>query len=222
MIITRLLKNIFAGEPRGAEPAPMQFADDTPRVLNVGGNNKDIPLPGHYRGWHHLLLDIAPNPGVDIVLDARKLMSFEAERFDAVYCSHNLEHYFRHDAEKVLAGFLRVLKPDGHAEIIVPNIDGVLKAIVSRGLDIDDVLYVSNAGPITAHDVIYGLGREIEQSGVDFYAHKRGFTPKSLELALRQAGFEDVRLKLNPSGLELSALAFKATPTAEQRARFGY
>ena len=52
--------------------------------------------------------------------------------------------------------------------------------MVEKNLDIDDFLYQSPEGPITVRDVIYGYGAEIERSGNDFYAHKTGFTKKSL------------------------------------------
>jgi len=55
-----------------------------------------------------------------------------------------------------------------------------MKHIVDTGVDIEDVLYTSAAGPITSRDVLYGWAVEIERSGQDFYAHKTGFTPKSL------------------------------------------
>src|SRR6266446_7887238 len=48
-------------------------------------------------------------------------LALAASQFDAVYCSHNLEHYYRHDGATVLRGFLHVLKPDGFAEIKVPD-----------------------------------------------------------------------------------------------------
>jgi hypothetical protein len=66
------------------------------RVLNVGGNSKSIPLPPHFSGYKHVLLDIDPKSSADIVCDARRLSELEKEEFDAVYCSHNLEHYYRH------------------------------------------------------------------------------------------------------------------------------
>ena len=28
------------------------------RVLNVGGGSKEIPIPEHYEGWEHVLLDL--------------------------------------------------------------------------------------------------------------------------------------------------------------------
>ena len=72
------------------------------RVLNVGGYNKAVRIPAHYDGWEHLLLDIDPHGNPDIVCDARELTSLEPHMFDAVYCSHNLEHYYSHDIRKVL------------------------------------------------------------------------------------------------------------------------
>ena len=63
------------------------------RVLNVGGASKAIPIPQHYAGWEHVLLDVDPNQEPDIVCDARELVELPAGGFDAIYCSHNLEHY---------------------------------------------------------------------------------------------------------------------------------
>jgi ubiquinone/menaquinone biosynthesis C-methylase UbiE len=102
--------------------------------LNVGGNNKSIPLPPHYADFEHLLLDIDPKGSPDIVCDARNLTSLEGDQFDAIYCSHNLEHYYRHDVAKVLTGFLHVLKHDGFAQIRVPDINEVMRVTLARGL----------------------------------------------------------------------------------------
>jgi len=182
------------------------------KVLNVGGNNKQIPLPPHFAEFEHFLLDIDPKGEPDIVCDARDLTSLESGLFDAVYCSHNLEHYYRHDVAKVLAGFLHVLKDDGFAHIRVPDINEVMRVTVARGLDIDDVLYQSAAGPIMVLDVLYGYGVEIEESGQDFYAHKTGFTQKSLLAALRRSGFKIIFSATLVDLFEVSAFAFKKAP----------
>jgi predicted SAM-dependent methyltransferase len=187
------------------------------RVLNVGGGDKKIPIPPHYAGWEHLLLDVDPRSKPDIVCDARRLDTLAASQFDAVYCSHNLEHYYRHDGATVLRGFLHVLKPDGFAEIKVPDLQLVMRRCVANNLDIGDVLYQSDLGPITVRDVIYGLGREIEQSGRDFFAHKTGFTPKSLAHTLAEAGFVQTYVFVAPDAFETRALAFKAMPSAAQQ-----
>jgi ubiquinone/menaquinone biosynthesis C-methylase UbiE len=182
-------------------------------VLNVGGNSKKTPLPPQYAGWEQVLLDIDPRGNPDIVCDARQLSSLPGAAYDSVYCSHNLEHYHRHDADKVLAGFIHVLKPDGFAFIRVPDLGEVMRTVVEKNLDIDDFLYQSPAGPITVRDVIYGYGVEIERSGNDFFAHKTGFTQKSLTSILTRAGFRVVFA--STANLEVMALAFLTKPGAQ-------
>jgi SAM-dependent methyltransferase len=182
------------------------------RVLNVGGNNKLIAIPPYFAGFEHLLLDIDPRGGPDIVCDARELTALRSRRFDAIYCSHKLEHYCPHDVPRVLKGFLHILKDDGFAEIRVPDLDLVIKDYVEKKMDLEDVLYTSPAGPITVRDVCYGYGKEIEQSGVDFYAHKTGFTYKSLSRALMAAGFKYL-LRRPGRPYELLLIGFPNEPT---------
>ena len=181
------------------------------KVLNVGGNSKKIPLPPQYAGWEHVLLDIDPRGSPDVVCDARELSTLPGSTYDSVYCSHNLEHYYRHDAMKVLAGFAHVLKADGFAFIRAPDLDELMRTVVEKNLDIDDFLYQSPRGPITVRDVIYGHGVEIEKSGNDFYAHKTGFTQKSLIAILKKTGFPWVFA--GTGNLEVMALAFLNEPS---------
>ncbi len=179
-------------------------------VLNVGGNSKHVGIPAHYDGWVHHLLDIDARGSPDILCDARELASQPAGTYDAIYCSHNLEHYRHHDARRVLAGFLHVLKDDGFAEVKVPDVLAVMKKVVAEGLDLDDQLYVAPSGPIQVRDVVWGYGVEIEASGNDFYSHKTGFSPKSLTAFLENAGFAEVFLDgAGAERLEVAAIAFK-------------
>lgn len=199
-------------------PLPVPGQSAVARVLNVGGGSKQIPIPNWYRGWQHLLLDIDPVTGADVVLDARQLRALPGGQFEAVYCSHNLEHYYQHDVAKVLAGFLHVLKPDGFAEIHVPDMQQVMQYCVAHDSDIHGILYESAGGPITVHDVMYGWGRQIAASGVDFYAHKTGFTRDSLRAVLLAAGFAEVWVRPPTKDFAVAALAFKQAPNASQRA----
>ncbi len=189
------------------------------KVLNVGGNNKSIPLPPQYAGFEHLLLDIDPTGQPDICCDARKLATLEAGQFDAIYNSHNLEHYYRHDVGAVLSGFRHVLKEGGFIQIRVPDMAEVFRRIVEGNLDIDDTLYQSAAGPIMPLDVIYGFQAQIERSGQEFFAHKTGFTQKSLMRALQRAGFTKVYSSVG--NLEVNAVAFKGQPSNETLALWG-
>lgn len=208
------LKHLFA-RPAGAKDAPR-------RVLNVGGGKKSTPLPPHFRNWEQLLLDIDPRGGADLVCDARALCEHvDANAFDAVYCSHNLEHYYRHDVNKVLQGFLHVLKADGFAEIRVPNIGELVRILAHDNLDLEHEIYQSPAGPITAHDMIYGYGPEIAESGKDFYAHKTGFSADSLVRTLRANGFGEIYFAPPLSAFELRTFAFKTKADTRLRTALG-
>jgi SAM-dependent methyltransferase len=189
-------------------------------VLNVGGGDKTIPVPPYYDGWRHDLLDINPAYHPDICLDARQLQTLPASTYDAVYCSHNLEHYHRHECDIVLKGFHHVLKPDGFAEIRVPNLAAAVRAMVEQGLDIDDVLYASAAGPILVRDLIYGFHSNIEKTGQEHYLHKTGFTARSLGRLLNANGFPHIAVR-PLSAFTLVAHAFKQSPTTSQAAMLG-
>jgi len=90
-----------------------------------------------------------------------------------------------------------------------------MRDVVAKNMDVEDVLYVSPAGPIKVHDVLYGYGVEIARSGLDFYAHKTGFTEKSLRLAVANAGFPVCGI--GNGHYELRALAFRGPPTDEHK-----
>ena len=205
---------------RGGPPA-LTLRPDVPALLNVGGNSKAAPIPTHYQGWQHVLLDIDAKRDVDIVWDARELERFDGGWFDAVYCSHNLEHYYRHEVPRVLAGFMHVLKPDGFAEVRVPDLEAVFRKVASGEAGLEDVLYVAPAGPITVLDVVYGWGKEIESSGRDFFAHKTGFTAATLRAALQHAGLEEIWTAPPLADYELRAVAFKRPSTPAQRGLLG-
>jgi len=219
-MLGRLFKQPKApGKP--ASPPRPDVRADTPAMLNVGGNSKTVPIPVHYAGWQHFLLDIDATGDADIVCDARELGGFDAARFDAVYCSHNLEHYYQHDVPRVLAGFMHVLKRDGFAEVRVPDLEAVFRKVSDGEFGLEDALYDSPAGPITPIDVIYGRGKQIESSGQDFYAHKTGFTAKTLTTTLQRAGFQEIWMAPPLSDYEIRAVAFKEPSTPEQRKLLG-
>jgi hypothetical protein len=189
-------------------------------LLNVGSGGKGIALPPHYDGWVAHYLDIDPAVSPDILCDARRLGELDGGAYDAVYCSHNLEHYYRHETLPVLNGFRHMLKPDGFVELMVPDLEAVMRQVTRQPhLDLEEKLYDSPAGPITALDVIYGWGRHIAKSGVDFYAHKTGFTLVSLRRVLEESGFPVVYT--GAGSLEIRAIAFTAPPSAWHRRLLG-
>jgi hypothetical protein len=67
-------------------------------------------------------------------------------------------------------------------------------------------------------DVLYGYSVEIERSGQHFFAHKTGFTKKSLLTALNRAGFR--KTYIGVGNLEINALAINGTPDQFVRTLF--
>lgn len=190
------------------------------KVLNVGGNNKSIPIPPCFDGWQHDLLDIDPTVNPDILCDARELWRLPPRQYDAIYCSHNLEHYWSGEVASVLKGFKLLLKKDGFVYIKVPNLLGVMKHVVDNSMDLDSILYeMPPDKSFTSLDVIFGWQRKIEATGVDFYAHKTGFSASLLQRTLKTAGF--------PIGctfcdtLEIRTIAFTSKPSDETRRLLG-
>lgn len=179
------------------------------RVLNVGSGGSRT-VPDTYKGWDQDTLDIDAAVNPDIVCDAKRLTTLRASQYDAVFCSHNLEHFYKHEVPGVLQGFLHVLKPDGFANIAVPDMNVLFKTITETNKDIDDTWYHCGGGPISFHDVIYGWGKQVASGNV-YYSHKTGFTEKALGKTLRAAGFKSVMTATDSAG-NLHAFAFKSKP----------
>ena len=207
-LLKSLFKQVLAKSDVAAKPL-LSKAPALPRVLNVGGGSREIGLTPHYNAWERHWLDIDPRAKPDVLCDARELASQPAAGYEAVYCSHNLEHYHHHEVQRVLHGFLHVLKDDGFAHLRVPNIEQLLRMWYERKLDIDSEVATSARGPIRIRDILWGLSVEIEESGRDYYAHKTGFSPKTLTRALEDAGFAEVFLMTDGQVIEISAIAFK-------------
>jgi ubiquinone/menaquinone biosynthesis C-methylase UbiE len=182
------------------------------RVLNVGGG-RDRDLPKFFRGWDQETLDIDPSVEPEICCDAKEMGKLPAGKYDAIYCSHMLEHFYKHDVPKVLAGFKHVLKDNGFANINVPDLMAAFKCG-----DIDDVWYRVSVGAVTFHDAIYGWDQVMKRGNL-YFAHKCGFSEKSLAKALRSVGFTTIRTASD--GFNIFSFAFKAKPSTAMLMRLG-
>jgi len=178
------------------------------KVLNVGGG--PVRISPEYEDWECWTLDIDAKYKPNFLMDARDIGHLEPGQFDAVYCSHNLEHYYEHEADAVLAGFYHVLTDTGFVDVRVPDARAVIEAVIQRDLALDSVLYESSVGPIRVCDVLWGYQKEIRESGHDYYAHKTGFSRRLLGQALKRAGFEYI--VIGGGGYGLKALAYKVRP----------
>lgn len=174
------------------------------KVLNVGGGGRS--LPPLFNGWDQDLLDIDDSVHPDICCDAKDMFHLPPKTYDAVYCSHNLEHFYRHDVPRVLEGFHHVLTDAGFVLIKVPDMTSLFASV--QGRDISDTWYMAGENPISFHDVLYGWGLQMERGNL-YYSHKTGFTDKSLRVALNKAGFPQVFTSIEGMG-NLHAIAYKS------------
>jgi SAM-dependent methyltransferase len=215
-----VLKQLFKQLSGTDAAAPAMAAPPPPCVLNVGGGPRGTKLSPQYDAWTVRWLDVDERNRPDILCDARALHTQPAATYDAVYCSHNLEHYHHHQVRGVLEGFRHVLKDDGFLHLRVPDLKRLFTLWAAHDLDLDSRIGDSPRGPILVRDILWGLGVEIEESGRDFYAHKTGFTPRTLSAAVTEAGFGEVFTFSDDGNIEIHAVAFKRAGPSPYKAMF--
>ena len=182
-----------------------------PIILNAGcGASGPERLPQLFGTWRHIRVDIDADARPDVVADITDLSPFSDDFADALWTSHCVEHLFQHQVGQALGEFLRVLKPDGFAVILVPDIQTIARYVAEDRMT--EVLYDSPAGPITRHGVLYGHGLSVAEGNLHM-AHKTAFTPSSIIACMRESGFADMAVRRR-SNLELVAIGCK-TPRSD-------
>lgn len=189
-----LMINIKANTPTKSQTppapqteAPVQNAELV--CLHVGSGPRNIEnLHEAFRGpnWKELRLDLDPAVQPDIVASMTDLSMLEEASIDAIWSSHNLEHLEAHEVPIALAELHRVLRPGGLFLLTLPDLQAVAKMVVEDRLE--DVAYQSEAGPVSALDILFGMRSQIEE-GRSTMAHRTGFTTSSLKAHLNAAGF---------------------------------
>jgi hypothetical protein len=96
--------------------------------------------------------------------------------------NHVLEHFTREETPQVLREWVRILKPGGEFQIIVPNLEWAAERIRDGVID-DNVLNVFYS--------VWSPKQPPEQY------HKMGFTPKTIVKYLTDAGLENFTVKLD-------------------------
>lgn len=193
---------------RDGRPSSAVFADDGRKlVLHVGCGP---PVPGslheRFRGpeWREVRLEIDPQMAPGVAADVVAMPEVPSQAVDAVWSAHNIEHVFAHQVAQLLAEFFRVLRPGGEVLITTPDLQ-VAAERIARGR-LEDPLYESPSGPVTPLDMVYGHGMYVVR-GQEAMAHKTGFTARTLEGKLRDAGFERVEVRRNGGDRALWATA---------------
>jgi len=166
--IKRALKLSLSGVPRDGKVR-----------LNLGCGDK------YLEGYTNV--DLAPSrkgKEPDVICDLKKL-DFPEGYADEVLSVHTIEHFYHWEAKDVVAEWMRVLKPGGQLILECPNLLTAAKHFLK-----DPEKYSSP-------------GKEGQMSMWVFYGdpawrdplmcHRWGYTPKSLQKLLCEAGFTQVK-----------------------------
>jgi SAM-dependent methyltransferase len=182
--------------------------------INAGcGSADNSRLPEFLRTWREIRVDVDLRLKPDVVANIADLSAIPDGAVDAVWSSHCVEHLFACEVPKALAEFRRVLCETGFACIIVPDLQAIAHWIATDRLH--ETIYESAAGPVTAHDMMWGFGPAIAR-GNTAMAHRCGFTPTLLLQRLEEAGFSEILLR-RKSNLELIALALPQASDGPER-----
>lgn len=136
--------------------------------LHIGAGPIAIP------GWTNV--DIAAFPGVDVVLDVREPWPFSDVEF--IFAEHFIEHLTLVEGLKFLRSCRAALRAGGVLRVSTPNLDWVWLTHYRppSELSLDEQL----VGCLEINRAFHGWGHQF------LYNHR------TLELALRAAGFRDV------------------------------
>jgi SAM-dependent methyltransferase len=164
------------------------FVVNNGSLLHIGAGSNH--LPDWLSSFRETRLDINADCNPDVV--ASMVDIGEVGTFDVVFCQHALEHLYPHEVGTALNEFYRVLNDGGFALVFVPDLEDARPT--------DDVLFESDAGSISGLDLYYGFRRALADN--PYMAHKTGFVSKTLESALKDAGFKSVAIsRLHPYNL---------------------
>lgn len=176
-------------------------------LVNLGsGPRRPSRLPPIFAEWREFRVDIDPAAAPDLLADVTDLSAINSGSADAVWAAHCIEHLYLHDVTKALAEARRILADDGVVCVIVPDLQAIASYIETDRLL--DPVYESPAGPVTAHDMIFGFSRDLA-SGHPKMAHNCGFTPSVLLQKMREARFAEIILRRRRPTLEIAAVAWK-------------
>jgi hypothetical protein len=154
--------------------------------------------------WRELRFDIDANVNPDYIGTMTDMSAIQDGFVDAIYSSHNIEHLYTHEVAEALSEFKRVLNEDGFLVLTCPDLQEVAKLVAEDKLT--EPAYMSQAGPITPLDILYGFRPSIAQ-GNTYMAHRCGFTETVLRGTLVAHGFASVATMRRPGAYDLWAVA---------------
>lgn len=201
------MEETLAHDRQPAEPPDRTLARAQKVVLNAGcgyASPQNLHARFHSSDWREVRIDIDPAVQPDFVCSITALTPIASGTIDAVWSSHNLEHIYQHEVPSALSEFYRVLKPGGLLLLTTPNLQRAAEFVAHDQLE--HQIYRSPAGPITPLDMIFGHTASLAR-GQGFMAHRTGFTARTLQKSLTEAGF--AQPQLSQDQFDLWATAYK-------------
>ena len=141
-------------------------------------------------GWLNTDLHDYGRPHELVYLDVRKRFPLPDGSFDFVYSEHMIEHLTYDEGRHCLRECLRVLRPSGAIRIATPSLARL--AALYRGGD-EAERYIRWAVETLEPEVDAPLAGGIVNNFFHSWGHRFIYDPQTLEHALTEAGFVDVR-----------------------------
>ena len=141
------------------------------RVLDIGSGPNSVASIT-FAGAEVLRLDVDPELNPDVVHDITKPFPEDLHNtFDAIYCSHVLEHIPRAEVINTLKNLVAPLKPGGELWVIVPAMEWAARELLK-----------DTPSPVVVPFIYGGQSNEWQY-------HKCGFTLNLLRQLFVLAGF---------------------------------
>lgn len=164
-------------------------------VLNAGSgpaNSNRLHPAFTPEKWAEVRLDVDPRTQPDLLGSFADMRGAVGDaRFEALFCSHAIEHLYAHEVIPAFREFLRVLKPEGFALVTCPDLAAIARHLLTHGAEA--IAYQSPAGPIRPIDMLFGHSQSIADGRISM-AHNTGFTAQRLARTAQAAGFGEVRI----------------------------
>lgn len=178
------------------------FSNDKKILLNVGCGDRHVRRGWPYFcDWEEIRADLYVEDA-DIKCDIVKLAGVPDSSVNCIWASHVVEHLYWHELPETFGNFMRVLKPNGCAIVIVPDL-GAIADRIKDGL-LEPVREYNNCS-LAPIDFIFG-GREYHARDGIGQLHKTGFTSKSMGQILNNLG---IKSYIREQNFQVFAVCYK-------------
>jgi SAM-dependent methyltransferase len=164
---------------------------------NAGMADRRLDIgPGESPAKGFECLNVVPSPCTDYVLDAIRPLPFPTGTFDIVHASHVLEHIPWFESERVLAEWVRIIRPGGGLEIWVPDGYKLCKLLVDLNEGRPSELWKDgwNAKGASRDPFLWINGRMLYGARDDYPSwHQTVFSELHLRSLFERVGLTDIR-----------------------------